>query len=351
MRIFRFILLPFSALYWLITYVRNILYDIGFFKQKSFSVPIISVGNITVGGTGKTPHIQFLIKHLLQHGSVAVLSRGYKRSGKGYTDSLETSDVLVLGDESHMLHSMFPNVLVAVCENRAHGIQTILQKQPNISFILLDDAFQHRAVKPDYQIVLVDYNRPVWKDFVFPSGFLREGMYALQRADAVVVTKVPATYNNTDLQTWKSNMKISHEQFLCMSRIEYGNVYNAFTQETTSITKVTQHATVLLVTGIAQSHGLYDYIAAYTSDIVHFNYPDHFVYNKERVMDIEAVYEKIKEKKPAYILTTQKDEYKLKKAGFPQNIPLYVVPVQSAFSEHDATCLINKVLNIPSNRK
>lgn len=342
MQRFKLILVPFSLIYWLISFIRNGLYNTGIFSQTRFSIPIISIGNITVGGTGKTPHTEYVISQLMSKYSIAALSRGYKRKSKGYKDSVSNSDVDMLGDESYMLHTKFPHILVAVCENRVKGIETIVQKFPHISLIILDDAFQHRAVLPDFQIVLVDYSRPLWKDFVFPAGFLREGTYAIQRADSVIITKAESL-NEEQKEWWRKKLRLGSHQSLFVSHFTYGLPYHAFLAQQTSIHDITNKHGVLLVSGLAQSNALYDYIAQFSSDIVHLDYSDHCTYTKDHVLDIEAVYASMSKSRPVFIITTQKDEHKLKKAGISHELPVYVIPIEPQFYGADSEQLLAQI--------
>lgn len=189
----KILLAPFALLYGLTVLVRNGLYQIGFFKSIRFSFPVISIGNLSVGGTGKTPHIEYFIQHLQEYVRIGVLSRGYGRNTRGYR-LVQTNDHAELsGDEPVQIKRKFPDTAVAVSENRALGIPQLLKTNPEVQLILLDDAYQHRAIRPALSILLTDYNRPYYQDFLLPVGRLREWRGGARRADAIVVTKCPLT--------------------------------------------------------------------------------------------------------------------------------------------------------------
>ncbi|MFW5851235.1 MAG: tetraacyldisaccharide 4'-kinase, partial [Bacteroidota bacterium] len=256
---FRFLLYPFTALYWLITFLRNKLFDIHVLSEISCEKPVVAIGNITVGGTGKTPHVRFIAQQLVHKYSLAILSRGYKRATKGYVDSLQAPSPKALGDESYMYHRIFPGMLVAVCERRVRGVQKIIRKHPHVDVILLDDAYQHRHIKPACNILLIDYNRPLSNDAVFPLGRMREGAYAVKRADVIIFTKCPQL-TDEEKQQLLDSLKYRNSQPVLFSRMEYGNPYHiVHTNEVHTETLISgKH--VVLVTGIAQADVLKDYV-------------------------------------------------------------------------------------------
>ena len=175
--------------YWLTLKCRHAFYNIGLFKSHKASVPTICVGNITVGGTGKTPHTEYLIELLCENRKIAVLSRGYGRKSKGYIKADDTTPMLLIGDEPFQIKNKYPDISVAVCEKRVTGIERLLNEEPRLDAILLDDAFQHRYVKAGLYILLIDSNRPIWQDCVLPFGRLRESLSGIKRADIVIMTK------------------------------------------------------------------------------------------------------------------------------------------------------------------
>lgn len=343
MRILSFVLLPFSGIYWCITFIRNYMFDKGIIAQTSFSIPIISLGNITVGGTGKTPHSQYLISQLQHTHSLAVLSRGYKRKTKGYVDNTSINiKPENIGDEPYMIHKIFPNCIVAVCENRVEGVKTILKKHPLTNCIILDDAYQHRHIKPGYQILLVDYTRPIWNDYVFPAGRLREGTYAVSRANTIIVTKSPFI-SNDEKQIWRKKLQLHSNQKLIFSSISYGKPYSIFTKKPAdSISSIVENKKVLLVTGLARAEALLQHIKTYSPNIVHFEFPDHYNYTKTDIQNISAY---IENKHEWIIITTEKDMHKLLYAGLSETISSYVIPIEPVFNPDDESILDEEIRN------
>ena len=208
------LLAPLSAIYWLITAVRNWCYDIGIFKSTSFDIPVISVGNLAVGGSGKTPMVEYLIRELKDEYTIAILSRGYGRKTKGFRWVESNHSFAETGDEPLQIKTKFEHIAVAVCEDRVDGVKRILADKPETNLILLDDAFQHRAIKPSIQILLSTYSNPFYKDWLMPSGRLRERRKGAARADALMFTKCP---ENCDKLSWNSKP-------IFYSRIEYPQV-------------------------------------------------------------------------------------------------------------------------------
>lgn len=341
MRILQYILVPFSCIFWCITFIRNYLFDKGIIPQTSFSIPIISLGNITVGGTGKTPHTQYLISQLQHTHTIATLSRGYKRKTKGYFDSTSiNTKPETLGDEPYMLHKRFPKCTVAVCENRVEGVRAILTKHPQTNCIILDDAYQHRHIAPGYQILLVDYTRPLWNDFVFPAGRLREGAYAISRANTVIVTKCPFITDD-EKQVWRKKLQLQHNQKLFFSSIAYGKPYSIFSNKhADSISALLENKKVLLITGLARADSLYHYIKTYAPDLVHFEYADHYNYTKTDITEITAHIDHIDE---WIVITTEKDMHKLIYAELPETITSYVIPIEPVFNSDDETALLQEI--------
>lgn len=317
MKFLKYILFPFSIFYWIFTWCRNFCFDNGILKQSHFSIPIISIGNITVGGTGKTPHVQYLI-NLLQEKNISTLSRGYKRKSKGFLLANENTTVDELGDEPFQLHKRFSNISVAVCEKRVVGVQNLLQQVPNLQTIILDDAFQHRYIKPSFQIVLIDYNRPIWKDCVFPTGFLREGKYALNRADVVIVTKCPSNFSEEQKNYWINKLNLKTQK-LFFSTMNYGFIYDNNTKQTYENQQFIKNNDICLVTGIAQPQPLIDYIKQYNESLSAEIFPDHYSYSEKDVVRLQNI------NKNKLLLTTEKDAYKLSKI-LPK-AKIFVIPI------------------------
>jgi len=330
-RYIKFILFPFAGIYWLVTFCRNLLFNIGVKKQASFNIPIISIGNITVGGTGKTPHTQYIVDLLKDSYKLATLSRGYKRSTQGYIDNSQEITPLELGDEPFQLHKRYPTITVSACEKRVEGVEQILDKHKNTDVIILDDAYQHRYIKPGLQILLVDYNRPLWKDFVFPVGFLREGKYARKRADIIIVTKCPQL-SIAEQEKWKRKLKSSTTQEIYFSRMAYGKPYTLSHENSHSLANLLEENKALLITGLANASSLHNYLHSFTPFLTHIDYEDHYNYTEEDVKEIISIHARLSEKSKTIIITTEKDIHKLKAVGLlDSGIDVFVIPIEPVF--------------------
>jgi tetraacyldisaccharide 4'-kinase len=296
----KFLLWPFAVLYHLITKVRNYLYDIGHKPSFKFQTVVISVGNLNVGGSGKTPMIEYLVRLLSSQYALAIVSRGYGRKTKGFRLANDQDDATTIGDEPYQYYLKFgKKVAICVGEERALAIPTILNEHPETQVILLDDAFQHRAVVPQFSILLTDFWRPFYTDYVMPLGRLREGREGAKRADTIIVTKclhVPKKQEMIgSLQHYAGNKPVFFSGF------EYKKVVPF-----TAGSKVGKK--VVLVSGIANSVSLSGFVLSYYEVVEHFEFRDHYPYTKADIEKIESV---MKMKEAESILTTEKDMAKL----------------------------------------
>jgi tetraacyldisaccharide 4'-kinase len=326
MKILNYPLLPFSALYAGIMHTRNWLYDTGMLASTSFAVPVINVGNLTVGGTGKTPHVEYLVR-LLHHRRPAILSRGYKRQTKGFVLAEEQASAATLGDEPYQYYQEFPGVTVAVCEDRVSGIRNLLDLFPDTGVILLDDAFQHRPVQAHCNILLTDYNRLFYQDAVLPAGRLRESRAGARRADVVVVTKCPPDLPEEALQQVRgqigrytqSGVPVFFSYYQYQQPVPFG-----------SETRCGQD--LILITGIARPQGLVAFLEKAGYRIVrHFNFPDHYTYRQQ---DIQEISNFAKSAGNVSLLTTQKDWTKLINPALRQQVerlPVFYLPIAVVF--------------------
>ena len=295
-------LLPLAWLYSAGVWVRNKLFDRGMLPVEEFSIPIISVGNLTVGGTGKTPHIESLIELLSPHKRIAVLSRGYRRRSKGFVLATANSTAADIGDEPLQIFGKYPNITVAVDSNRRRGIEQLLQLRERPEVILLDDAHQHRYVHPTLSIVLCDYNRPIYADLPLPAGRLREPMSGLKRADIVLVTKCPHTLTDKELLQEAEQLHYPADK-LYASHIAYGAPYNIATHENCDMATLATQRNIIIFTGIANPKPIIEYVSKYTSHITVQSSPDPHNFSKEEIKKLSqgAL------KEDAIILTTEKD--------------------------------------------
>jgi tetraacyldisaccharide 4'-kinase len=242
------LLYPLSLLYGVIIWIRNKLYDAGIISSIQFSVPVISVGNLSTGGTGKTPHIEYLINLLQYEYKVATMSRGYKRRTQGFYLAGQNTDAGTIGDEPMQFHLKYPEVAVSVCEDRMTGIPRLLGEKAEIEVVLLDDAFQHRSVKPGLNILITDYAKPFYKDFILPFGSLRESRKAYKRADIIIVSKCPDQLDESQKESIRSRIKPLPHQSLFFTGIAYRPMVNFFSGAEFRPVK----PNIILVCGIAK---------------------------------------------------------------------------------------------------
>jgi tetraacyldisaccharide 4'-kinase len=330
-------LYPFSLLYRLITDMRNLLYDKGILKSEEFAVPVICVGNITVGGTGKTPHTEYIIRLLQSNFNVAVLSRGYRRKTKGFILAHHGSKVDDTGDELLQISGKFPGIPVAADRDRRNGIRMILKQYPSTEVIIMDDGFQHRKVKPGLSILLSDFNRPLTRDSLLPYGNLREKSSNRKRADIIIVTKTPGETEIRKMDELKDELESRPGQKVFFSRISYFAPEPVFTENISAkpVSEINDPsaASVLLVTGIASPGPLRAYLEARFREVIHLKFTDHHMYSGNDIKKIEALLKKINTENKL-IITTEKDAVRFKEISnigtYLKNFMFYI-PVEVEF--------------------
>jgi tetraacyldisaccharide 4'-kinase len=340
--IVRILLFPIAALYGVGIWLRNKLFAWGVLKQTSFDKPVIVVGNISTGGTGKTPHVEYLIKLLSATRDIATLSRGYGRKSKGFLwvkgDGLPTE----YGDEPLQLKQKFTTLDVAVCENRVKGINQILEERPYINTLLLDDAFQHRYVKPGLAVVLVDYHNLPNNDYLLPSGNLRESITALRRAHAIVVTKTSKYFSPLEREGIIQKLKVGTEMPVFFSYYNYGalvpfNENEVTLAANTNLNKDSNH-NVLLLTGIANAEYMKDYLAeTLLRDVHHMEFKDHYQFTEGDIDKLTQKFSTIAGKN-RLIVTTEKDAVRLRATNLQPllaGLPLFYMPVEVSFHGND----------------
>lgn len=319
MNIIRKILFPVAFVYWAITSIRNWLYNVNFFKSTTFDIPIIAVGNLSVGGTGKTPQIEYLIRLLSEHYRVATLSRGYKRKSKGFILADDTATIASLGDEPLQFYEKFKNIQVAVDANRINGITELLNQKIKPQIILLDDAYQHRKVKAGFYILLTTYHDLFVDDYILPFGNLREPISGVERANIVVVTKCPNSISKEDKLKIKNKLKLKDNQQLFYSCIDYDD--NIYSESKKLVVNDIRGTKKLLIAGIAKPLPFYEYLKDDNDTCLTF--PDHHNFTQN---DIDVITEKAKEN---LIITTEKDYVRLNKLLTSNQ--LYYLPIKSIF--------------------
>jgi len=345
-------LYPAAFLYGCAVSLRNKLFDAGILKEKEYDVPIICVGNITVGGTGKTPITEYLVRLLQPEYRVAVLSQGYKRKTSGFILADEKSTSKTIGDEPFQLFKKFPDILVAVDKNRRRGIENLLNlgdnKAPEV--ILLDDAFQHRYVKSGFSVLLSNYNRPFYEDALMPAGLLREQKSAKNRADVVIVTKCPENIKPIEARIIEKNLNLFPYQQLFFSSLSYQKLiplFPEFGQNALDLNFIDETATVLLITGIAGPQPLVDKIKSRGCRLEHLKYPDHHWFTTNDINTIEKKYAEIKSEKKL-IITTEKDVGRLMDCNF-RNVDfkknIYNITIETLFVHKNIHHLNNLIQN------
>ena len=309
-------LLPLSWIYGCLVRLRNFCFDVGILKSHSFSVPIIAVGNITVGGTGKTPHVEYLIKLLKGRSKIAVLSRGYKRKSKGFIVADKDSTVRDIGDEPFQMKRKYPDTIVAVDKKRVHGIKILTEQNRSLDVILLDDAFQHRYVKPGINILLVDYHRLIIYDKLLPAGRLREPLSGKNRADIVIVTKCPTTLRPMDFRVITKAMDLFPYQHLYFTTLQYECLRHINNNSTRTFASLKPDEHVLLLTGIASPQQIVEDLATLIPEgetlskrLTSMAFPDHHDFKKKDVLRINETFAAMPS--PKCIITTEKDAARL----------------------------------------
>jgi tetraacyldisaccharide 4'-kinase len=328
----RILLLPFSVIYGLAVFVRNTFYDLGIFNEKKFDFPLISIGNLTAGGTGKTPHIEYLVRLLATDKNVATLSRGYGRKTRGFQYVSANSKPETVGDEPLQLKNKFNKITVAVCESRKSGIDKIMQGNPLTDVVLLDDAFQHRAVKAGLSVLLLEYYKILKPDFLLPAGNLREPFSSRKRADVIVVSKCPQVIFDEERKRIFEKVKPGEKQNVFFSSLLYApEIKSVFASEKL---KLNAELNVLLVTGIADASGLNAYIENQVKLIKHIEFSDHHNFSNADIKGMLEIFSTIANENKI-ILTTEKDAMRLRGHEALKKLPLYYLPVEVAFQEND----------------
>ncbi len=342
---FRYLLFPLSLVYGGIVWLRNWMFDKNIYKPVSFNFPIICVGNIATGGTGKTPMTEYLVRLLRDKYHTATLSRGYKRKTKGFAIADENTTALEIGDEPMQFHNKFPNVTVAVGEERLVAIPHLLQDRPQTEVIILDDAFQHRSVHAGLNIVLTAYNNLYTRDLMLPAGDLRDVRASMNRADIVVVTKCASGITEKEKNSIIKEINPLPRQAVFFTEINYTSPYHLFGNAPANINPDTE---ILLVCGIANPRPLKDYLAAKMNTYDMLRYPDHHIFDIDDLADIKKQFEKIKSTNKI-ILTTEKDAVRLVK--FEQELkdfPVYVLPIEHRFLFNEGSQFDSKILSFIS---
>ena len=341
-------LLPLSWLYGIGVRMRNWMFDVGMLKSRSYDIPIISVGNITVGGSGKTPHVEYLINLLHDKMRVAVLSRGYKRHSRGYQLATPGTPMSTIGDEPYQMKSKYPDVYVAVDKNRQNGISRLTTDAAtaDVDVVLLDDAYQHRYVKPGINILLVDYHRLIIYDKLLPAGRLREQKEGTRRADIVIVTKCPKDLKPMEYRVLKRAMDLYPYQELYFTTLHYCALQAVFGTQRMSLASLPEGINILLVTGIASPRQMIEDLAAPSRHITPITFADHHQFTQADADTINNAFDALPS--PKIIITTEKDATRLQ--GLDALSPhtrnnLYALPISIKFMLGGEDHFNNKIIS------
>lgn len=337
------LLYPISKLYGIGMVVRNKMFDYGVLKQQEFDIPIVVVGNLAMGGTGKTPHVEYIVESLLGKYNIGVLSRGYRRATKGFVLASPQSRPEDIGDESYQIYRKFgPDITVAVCEKRSKGIRQMREINPDLNMIILDDAFQHRYVKPSVSVILTEYNRPIFNDKILPYGRLRESARALNRADIVVVTKCPIDMKPMHYRLFEENLKLFPFQKLYFSRYNYGHLVPIFPEETADIPALDcqkADTAILVITGVANPKPFVRFLRRHKAKVKLKRFTDHHNFTASDMDDITRLFDELPSDNK-FIVTTEKDAVRiLNNPYFPHRLKrsIFYVPIKVEFIDRGET--------------
>jgi tetraacyldisaccharide 4'-kinase len=350
-------LYPISLIYGAITAIRNFLYNAEILKSSEFSIPVISVGNITVGGTGKTPHTEYLIELLGKESQVAVLSRGYKRRTSGFNFAGPDSSASSIGDEPYQIFRKFPGITVAVDRDRVNGVRKILAEKPGTGVIILDDAFQHRRITPGFSILLSEYERLMVRDVMLPYGNLREGLSNMNRADVILITKSPENISPIQRRLIVKEIDKRPYQNLYFTTIKYKEPVPLF--DTGSIDKLSFSSDekagkgAVVVSGIANPEPLLEYLKDKFTEIIDVRFGDHHAFNAKDILKIAESFSALKTERK-YVITTEKDGVRFREfSNIAESLKssFHYIPIGISFLNDDQNEFDNLIIDYVRKNK
>ncbi|HEY4797738.1 MAG TPA: tetraacyldisaccharide 4'-kinase [Bacteroidia bacterium] len=330
----KYLLLPVSFLYGIVIFFRNWLFDSGILPSKGFTTGIIAIGNLSAGGTGKSPMTEYLIRMLKDKFLLATLSRGYKRHTTGFILADKNSNSFQIGDEPLQFKRKFPDTIISVDENRRHGIETLLAQFPDLKAILLDDAFQHRKVKPGLNILLSDYSKMYYDDFLLPAGKLREWSSGKKRADVIIVTKCPDKLTPVEKRIVTKKINPDPHQKVFFSHIRYGDPVPVFGKKNISLDKT---CSVVLLTGISNPLPLEDHLRKKVGSVTPLHYPDHHEYSIVEMNYLAKTFHAVSSENKI-VVTTEKDAMRIDKLGLVEildKLAVCYIPIEITFDENE----------------
>jgi len=322
LRKLRLLLLPIGFIYGIVTAIRNWLFDLNILLQKPYNKPVIVLGNLTVGGTGKTPHAAYIINLLQSHFKVALVSRGYMRQTKGLVVANEQSTAKEIGDEPMLLKQKFTNLAVVVSEKRVLGVDQCFSESIDSEVVVLDDAYQHRYVKPGLSVLLIDYNRPIWNDWMLPAGNLREFTCGKKRADMVIITKCPSNLSEAESQIIEKRLRLSVSQSVFYTALAYGKLYPLFKADDQEISDtIAKDDGIIALSAIASPKPFIDFLKGLSNEVVEMSYPDHYALTSKDMAEVALRFNGLSNSRK-WIVTTEKDAVKLRELN---NLPAEIV--------------------------
>ncbi|KPK88221.1 MAG: hypothetical protein AMS27_00255 [Bacteroides sp. SM23_62_1] len=350
------LLYPFSLVYGFIIYIRNFLFDYQIIESKEFDIPIISIGNITVGGTGKTPHVEHLIRLLRENFQIATLSRGYRRKTRHFILASENSTAAEIGDEPRQIKKKFPEIHVAVDRKRVHGIKKLAENIPELDVVILDDAFQHRQVKAGLSILLIDYNRPLSEDFLLPAGRLREQSFERRRANIILITKCPDRLKPIERRIVVKDLKLYPFQHLYFTKIKDDNPIPVFRISGNPLTREEikkMKPQIMMVAGIANPRSFKKFVRNYSTHITELIYPDHHDYKPRDIDHIISAFHALSGNEKI-IFTTEKDAMRLQKYTDIDAVikeKFYYIPIYIDFLNEDTDHFNHHIISYVRDNK
>ena len=333
MSLLRKLFFPLSLLFKIVQEIRNLLYDLNIIGHTKFNIPTVSIGNLSMGGTGKTPLVEYLLSKLIIKYKIGILSRGYKRKSNGFLKLNEYSDISLVGDEPFIIQKTFPESNVYVCEDRVDGIKNIL-KNDELDVIILDDAFQHRKLKTTLNIMLSSFSKPFYNDYIFPVGNLRESRLSYKRANIIIITKCPTNFNQNEMNDIRIKINPLEDQKIFFTYISYKDVL--FGNKSVNINSIVNEE-IVLVTGIAETENIINHLNSKSIKFKHLKYSDHHNYSSNDINNI------LKFSKNSLVLTTKKDYYKLK--GKINNLLYLDIEIRFLKNEDEFLKEVYKILN------
>lgn len=337
MQTWRRFLLPFSFLYAIAINIRNLLYDKGKIVSQSYPLPIIGIGNLTTGGSGKTPHVEYLIRLLKNEFRIATVSRGYGRKSKGFIFAEPPSNTHLIGDEPLLYLTKFKNIMVTVAEERTEAIQNLLKRENPPQVILMDDVFQHRKVIPGLNILLIEYDLLFKKDYLLPAGNLREPMSSAKRADVIIISKSPSILAPIERKNILEQLAVGTRQEVYFSFIKYDELIKLIgQQEGLQIGTdyyMQKRFSMLMISGIANPSGMIEYLRRHTDNLEMLIFPDHHEFTVEDIQKIQQTFDNIANPNKI-IVTTEKDAMRFKNPGIAtwiQKLPIFFLPIKVSF--------------------